>query len=365
MQDLIKRCKKGHSILKKIDDYTVVDIETTGLCPAVDEIIEIGALKVREGKIVQEFSTLVKPKFEIPSYITRINGISNDMVKDAPDISMVIQDFYNFVSKDIIIGFCPSFDVNFLYDACQIKDLVFDNDFIDTRQIAKILIPDFKEKTRRRYKLKNLVWYFKLGKQEHRALSDCIYTKQLYDKLNEIANEKGIDYTYVPDPSGLIAKNIKRRKTDVTLFEGEQFVFTGRLEYMTRREAMQYVVDYGGIVSDNLKKNTDYLVMGRQDYTKLVGKKSSKQRRAEEYIEQGEDINIITEDVFYDMIKYDPPDEENDESQTDCIWPSFSISDEEIKKLQQEATEEYLASLPDDKASYIRKKIDEGKVKIN
>ena len=200
--------------------------------------------------------------------------------------------------------------MNFLYDECKKIGLSLSNDYIDSRRISKIVIPDFKEKTRRRYKLKNLVWYFKFGMQEHRALSDCTYTKMLYDKLNELAEQQHIDYTIVPHREDWSATDIKRQNADLTLFQGEKFVFTGKLAYMQRKDAMQYVVDYGGTVGDNITKDTDYLVMGTQDYSRLTGDKSSKQIKAEKLISQGEDINIITEDVFYDMINYDPSEPE-------------------------------------------------------
>ena len=327
MQDLTNRNKKGFSILKKLSDYTVVDIETTGLCPAVDEIVEIGALKVRQGEITEEYSQRVKPQFPISEFITLINGISNDMVKDSPSIAEVIKDFYGFVGEDVIVGFCPSFDVNFLYDACMEQGLVLANDYMDVRKIAKIILPDFKEKTHRRYKLKNLVWYFKFGKQEHRALSDCVYTKMLYDKLNELAEQQDIDYTYIPQRDDWNAKDIKRQNTDITLFQGEKFVFTGALKYMKRKEAMQYVVDYGGTVGDHLTKDTDYLVMGTQDYSRLTSDKSKKQLQAEKFNSQEEDISIITEDVFYDMIKFEPPKEESN------ISDGIGIPVEDIFKL--------------------------------
>lgn len=310
MYDSSYRPTKGRSILTKVTDYTVVDIETTGLVPGEDEILEIGALRVRDNKVVAEFQELSKPNESISEFITSINGITNEMVQDAPPISEVISKFYEFLGNDVIVGFCTSFDVNFLYDECQKAGLDLTNDYIDSRRISKIVIPDFKEKTRRRYKLRNFIWYFKFGKQEHRALSDCRYTKMLYDKLNELAEQQNIDYTYIPHKEDWNAKDIKRQNTDITLFQGEKFVFTGKLAYMQRKEAMQYVVDYGGTIGDHLTKDTDYLVMGKQDYSRLVGNKSKKQQQAEKFISQGEDINIITEDVFYDMINFEPPKEE-------------------------------------------------------
>lgn len=365
MQDLTKRTKKGNSILKKTYDYTVIDIETTGLCPAIDEIIEIGALKVRNNIVVDKFSQLIKPRFPIPSFITDINHITNEMVEDAPVLSEVVNDFFTFVENDELLGFNTSFDINFLYDACHAQGLDLTNDYIDSRKIAKIVLPNFKEETRRRYKLKNFVWYFKFGKQEHRALSDCIYTKQLYDKLNEIAEEKNIDYSSTIIRSNWNANDIKRQNADITLFNGEKFVFTGKLEYMPRKEAMQYVVDFGGAVADRLTKDVDYLVMGTQDYSRLSGEKSNKQIQAEKYRQQGEDINIITEDIFYEMIDFSPSaDETRQEENIQSYWPTFELSEDEKNAFEQKQTEEYLSQFPEDQREYIREKINQGLVKL-
>ncbi len=312
MYDYKTRPNRGASILKKVSDYTVVDIETTGLNPGRDEILEIGAIRVRNNQIVDKYHTLSKPKYPIPPFITDINGITDEMVENADSIEAVLPGFIDFLDNDIILGFRTSFDVNFLYDECKKINYELTNDFIDIRRISKRVLPNFQEETGRRYRLTNFISYFKFGIQEHRALSDCNYTKMLYDKLNEIAESNDIDYSIPPKREEWNAKDIKRQNTDITLFQGEKFVFTGKLAYMQRKEAMQYVVDYGGTVGDHLTKDTNYLVMGTQDYSRLAGDKSKKQLQAEKFISLGEDINIITEDVFYDMINYVPKEHEED-----------------------------------------------------
>ena len=98
------------------DDYTVVDIETTGLSPAGSEIIEISAIKYRERTAVSEFSTLVRPKGRISRFITNLTGITQQMADGGADIERALLSFGDFLGGDVIVGYNVNFDINFLYD---------------------------------------------------------------------------------------------------------------------------------------------------------------------------------------------------------------------------------------------------------
>lgn len=107
-------------------------------------------------------------------------------------------------------------------------------------------------------------------------------------------------------PGNVSVKNIKTENTefdeDSPIF-GNMFVFTGVLEKMTRRDAMQIVVDRGGLCGDGITKKTNFLILGNSEYCAVLrGAKSSKQKKAESMILAGYDIEIISEDVFYEMI---------------------------------------------------------------
>ena len=111
-----ERKNKGKSVNAYVSDYCVVDIETTDSIPN-GEIIEFGAIKVRNHKIIDTFSTLIKPPCYICKFITELTGITNDMVKDAPVLDDVIDKFLEFVGNDIIVGYNnSSFDMCVLYD---------------------------------------------------------------------------------------------------------------------------------------------------------------------------------------------------------------------------------------------------------
>lgn len=277
---------KGREINARLSDYTVIDTETTGLNPRTDELLELSALKVRGNETVDSFSTLVRPERAIPPSITRINGINGSMVQDAPSLEEALPAFLSFIGDDVLYGFNTVFDIEFIRASAEIP-----NDFADVRKIAMSVFPGFKPG----YKLSLLSSYFHLGTQEHRALSDCELTKALYDRLNEMADEKGIDYTRSRLPEGYIRlKDIVRLDDSVTLFSGERFVFTGTLSRLGRKEAMQRVVDLGGTVSHTVNKGTRYLVSGTQEH--ITGK-SSKERAAGSL-----GVEILTEEEFYSLI---------------------------------------------------------------
>lgn len=137
----IKR-KKGKSRMAFPEDYCVVDIETTGLAPETCEIIEIAAVRYRNGEKAAVFSTFVKPVSPIPAFITEMTGINDAMVENAPDIAEAVLDFYNFVGNDMIMGYNVNFDFNFLYDnLLRCHGLYLRNDFVDVLRFSRKALP--------------------------------------------------------------------------------------------------------------------------------------------------------------------------------------------------------------------------------
>lgn len=115
----LSRPKKGDSLLAAAENFVAIDIETTGLFPDCDEIIELGAVRYRSGEAADRFSQRVKPETPINDFITRLTGISNEMLADAPSIERVLPEFTVFLGSDILVGHSVNFDINFLYDACE------------------------------------------------------------------------------------------------------------------------------------------------------------------------------------------------------------------------------------------------------
>lgn len=303
-----KRPGRGNSVLSVLPDYVSIDIETTGLSPEYDEIIEIAALRVRGGEVVDRFSSLVKPSNmdAVDEYITELTGISPAMLEEAPEIEHVLPDALAFIGADVLVGHRVSFDVNFIYDACQVCGLpVFSNDYIDTMRLSRRLYPGFVN-----YKLKTLVKQFNIPQPiAHRAEADAETAVACYqymvqtilrDGLEDVLRQSyGKKYLHAAD----IVGNPEAVKENSPLY-GMVVVFTGTLERMVRKDAMQLVADLGGVNADSVTKKTNFLVLGNNDYCKTIKDgKSTKQKKAEKLILSGADLQIIPENVFYEMLE--------------------------------------------------------------
>jgi DNA polymerase III epsilon subunit family exonuclease len=171
-------------------NFTIIDIETTGLDPAQHEIIELAALKISQKQVKAIFNTLVFPQKPIPPHITQINGISNEMVASYPGIKSSINDFKKFIGTDILIAHNTDFDINFIQHHCLLalgQPLSSPN--ICTLKLARFLLPNLIN-----YKLSTIAHYLKIPTPNaHRAIGDCETTFQIWLKLLELLKKKDIN----------------------------------------------------------------------------------------------------------------------------------------------------------------------------
>ncbi len=184
MQNYI-RDKKGKCLTKLVDNYVLLDIETTGLSPLKDDIIEIGAIKVEKDKIVDEYSSLIKIDRKLDPFIIQLTGITDKMLKEGKSTEIVLKEFLNFLGDNVIIGHNVNFDINFIYEKCKkyLGTYVI-NDYIDTMQVAKKAIPNSIN-----YKLGTLAKRFEIDySNAHRGLNDVEITYHVYNKLKDILN---------------------------------------------------------------------------------------------------------------------------------------------------------------------------------
>lgn len=157
-------------------DYVALDLETTGLSAQRDRITEIGAVKVRDGKVVGHFAELINPNTVITPRITQLTGITNEMVADRPTIDEILEDFISFLEDDMIVGHNIRFDMGFLSEA-EHRLMGFADNFrrptLDTMLIDKRLFPS------ERHRLVDLIQRYGIADtEEHRALSDATQTYQ-------------------------------------------------------------------------------------------------------------------------------------------------------------------------------------------
>lgn len=301
---------KGKSLIIFPKEFIIIDIETTGLCSDFDDIIEISALKIKDNIVIDSFSSLVKPQDEISDFISNLTGITNKMLENAPKVSDVLLELKKFISGEILMGYNVNFDINFLFDFYLRKlNIELKNDYMD---ILRLVRANLNNGETYNFKLKNVAKYFNIDVSGmHRGLKDCeicfdVYKNiqeiilKKYSSLDEYAESQKKDYTI--HVSDIVAK------TSAFDFShpcyDREFVFTGTLEKMTRKDAMQVVVNLGGRIGNSVTKKTNFLVMGNLDYrVTATAEKSSKIIKAENLKLKGQDIEIIPENVFYDMIE--------------------------------------------------------------
>jgi DNA polymerase-3 subunit epsilon/ATP-dependent DNA helicase DinG len=165
--------------------FVAIDIETTGLDPRRDAIIEIGAVRFRGEKIEDEWSVLVNPQRPVPSFITQLTHITNDMVMNAPLIKSVLPELAVFVDQAAVVGHNIRFDLSFL----QRHGILMDNPVWDTYEMASVLLPGAS-----RYNLGALSQSLNIDQESaHRALDDARASGELYLRMAEKARELPMD----------------------------------------------------------------------------------------------------------------------------------------------------------------------------
>lgn len=167
--------------------YVVFDIETTGLNPRDDMIIEIGGVKIVDGVFTETFSTFIDPKIPIPERITELTGITDRDVVGAPLNDDVIIDFYKFTEGCILVGQNLQFDLSFVAIKGRHLNIYFDNDKMDTLYLARKIFPGLKK-----YKLGYLCSYLGVSLDHaHRALDDAMATAEVFVKILEKMDSNG------------------------------------------------------------------------------------------------------------------------------------------------------------------------------
>ena len=379
------RNNKGNRWEKHFNDYSVIDLETCGLFGEDrNSIIELSAIKVRDGLVIDEFSSLVNPKRPIPSAVIAITGIDNAMVAGAPKAEDVLNAFLDFLGGDIIVGYnINTFDYNIIYDLSELLyNRVFSNDFVDIYYAARRVISDVDN-----HKLTTICEKFNVDYAgAHRALKDCYLTKAAYDKIYETYGDKAFNgqahsvdgqsgvsrrepryseetqqlrelqkvlFQIIED--GIVSENevtmlvewmefnrhlrgnypfdrvydvlervledgivdedelrmllekfteftspIKTTCDDVNDIKDKHFVLTGEFSYGTRSAVSEFIVSKGGIVDDQVKKCTQFVVIGSLGSQAWKnGVYGSKIKKAMELKDKGQDIELVAEEDFF------------------------------------------------------------------
>ena len=379
----MNRNAKGHSVHEHVDNYCIVDLETTGIFVSSARIIEISALKIRNNEIVDEFSTLINPGCPIPADATAINNITNEMVKDSPSIDEVLDSFIAFIGNDVIVGYNNAgFDMNLIYDVLdELRGTAFSNNYIDLLHASRRCILEAEN-----YKLETISRHYSLDTTgEHRALKDCHLTKAVYDNLYKdfgddafCPKDSRVRHTFHYSAETLALQNlqslleiiiedgevthiefstlkawmedhrdlqgnypfdrvfnaldkvledgkvtpeelcelqllfsdfvdpVKNRGShnEITSISNKHIVVTGDFNYGDRNEVCALIEAAGGINDKNVKKATNYVVVGAKGSSNWkTGNYGGKIQKALELKDKGYSIEIVEEDNFIPAVQ--------------------------------------------------------------
>lgn len=173
---------------KEYSTYIVFDIETTGLSSINDMITEIGAVKIVNNEIVDRYNQLVNPQRPIPEFITKLTGITDEMVKDMPIIDEVILEFNKFIKDDVLVAHNAPFDIGFIRQNMKKLNLELQNPVLDTLELARSVFPDLKN-----HKLNTVAKHLSVNlDNHHRAVDDADATAEIFLKIIDLLGEKNI-----------------------------------------------------------------------------------------------------------------------------------------------------------------------------
>ncbi len=176
--------------MKVLQDFTAIDVETTGLNPKTERIIEVGAVRVRDGKITDQFESLLNPGRKLEERIVELTGITEEMLKEAPIPEEIMPQFLAFVGDDILLGHSLMFDYSFVKRLAvnlKLLDARSTAIGIDTLKIARYFLADLESRS-----LPFLCKYFEIPHKAHRAMEDARAAALLYEKLAGQFDEESV-----------------------------------------------------------------------------------------------------------------------------------------------------------------------------
>lgn len=273
-----QRPGKGESVLCLPRDYTVVDTETTGLSTESCCLIEVSALRVREGQVAAEFSTLIRPPWRevqkngqwqqgyVDDFIQGLTGITDEMLEGAPLPEEALPQVEDFLGRDLLLGHNVGFDTAFLYDSFQ-KYLgrPLGNNSLDQLRLARKLLPQLPH-----HRLGDVAAALGVPYQgAHRALADCWITYGCYEKLRALALSQGTEEEFL--------QRFEKKKPPKPRYPGvpghpfyqKTLVLTGSLDTSQNREA---VLRAGGKVGKEVAAGVDFVAIPAPGEKPLPGK---------------------------------------------------------------------------------------------
>lgn len=225
-----------------MESFIAFDIETTGINPLSAKITEIGAIKIINGKVVEEFNELINPLINIPEQIVELTGITDDMVKDRPSINFILPKFLAFADSNLpLLGHNILFDYSFIKYNALMLGKAFERKGIDTLYIARKTLKHLRSR-----RLGCLCEHYDIKLEKaHRALYDCIATYQIFNRLKADYNISNKEL-FIPKPLRWKQKKDspithKQKNYLQGLLNRYDISLEKDLDYLTKSEASQKI----------------------------------------------------------------------------------------------------------------------------
>ena len=240
--------------------YVCFDLETTGLSPDKDEIIEIGAVKVVEGKVVDRFMRFVKPNEPIPEMVTSITGITNAMVADAGPTDGIIFDFVQFCEDYPVLGHNLMFDYRFMRRYAKKYYMDFEKSGIDTLKIARKVLSELPSRS-----LESLCAHYEIeNKAAHRAYHDALATAKIYQTLKH--------YFGAEDPALFVPETliVKEKKVQPATAKQKEY-----LNELVKYHKISMNHDIETLTRSEASRMIDKIILNHGQMTRVPGRRSS------------------------------------------------------------------------------------------
>ena len=277
---------KGKALHELPDNYIIVDVETTGLDPAMNNLIEISAVKYRCNRKVDEYVTFISIDEPIPPRITKLTGINDEMLEDAPRPFEALAGFLNFIGDDILIGYNITFDLAFLGVSCSnyCRKRLYNN-YVDVLKLATDKLPFLMS-----HKQIDVAKYFGINTDgSHRALTDCEICNDCYQKLKELSIE---EYTAPQSQKQLLVSSSAHNQRP---FLGRKFFFIGVMDQWYINNLKDIIISLGGSVDKDITEGINIVVVGTAD-TRVI--ETEDFRRLLELKNTGTKLSLIKDTSF-------------------------------------------------------------------
>ncbi len=239
-------------------EYCVLDIETTGLSFRTEKITELGAIKIKNGKIIDTFECFVNPEKPIPYEVIKVTHITDDMVRDAEKIEQVLPKFLEFAGDDVLVAHNANFDIGFIRHFAELQGLKMDNTYIDTLALARDMFPDYKK-----YKLGIIADNLGIRVDvAHRALDDVKTLVKVFEVMLRNLKENGI--TSINDIDNFYSKEIdlKHLSTYHAIILTKNYVGLKNLYKLISFSHLDYFYKKPKIPKSLYKKYSEGLMIG-------------------------------------------------------------------------------------------------------